>query len=175
MNRTAPIRKTLLAALLLLACAQAARAQDSFPWEEYKSRTLAELIKRNGPDTLGVDRAVNEKLTILFSGDPQYSQVRVVYTGATRKLSPARKAHLEEWGQSLGVEPKVLALFDTEMLVTECSNEHWVAVQKQVLPHFEKELKKGDMVTLFLMFAGARKMEGNWNWFFLVNEFQAYK
>jgi hypothetical protein len=168
--------KTALAALaLLLACAVNARAQSEFPWEEYKARTFAEMVKRNAEGAAEADARNNNKVGVVISGDPQYSQVRVTYTGTTRKLSADRRAHLEDWGKTLGVKPEVLALYESEMLVLECAAEHWVPVQKQVLRHFERELKKGDPVTLYTMFAGGRKIDGSWNWFFLVNEFQAYR
>jgi len=167
--------RTLLAAAFILACGQAALAQGSFPWEEYKSRTLAELVKRNASEPPGLDPAVAGKTDIVFSADPQYSQVRVTYTGTTRKVPPARRAHLEEWGKVFGLKPEIVALYESEMLVVECATEQWVPVQRQVMLHFDKELKKGDMVTLYTMFAGGRKIEGSWNWFFLVNEFQAYR
>ncbi len=168
--------KTALAALaLLLSCGLHARAQSDFPWDKYQTRTFAEMSKGNAADAADADARTGNKTGIIFSGDPMYSQVRVTYTGATRKLAGARKTHLEEWGKSFGVEPRIVALFDAEMLVTECGVDYWLPVQSQVLPHFEKELKKGDPVTLFTMSAGGRKIEGSWNWFFLVNEFQAYR
>lgn len=168
--------KTALAAFaLLLALGLEARAQNDFPWDKYQTRTLAEMVKDGVADATESDGRNNGKTTILFSGDPLYSQVRVTYTGTTRKLAGAHKTHLEEWGKSFGVEPRIVALYDSEMLVTECGVEYWLPVQSQVLPHFEKELKKGDPVTLYTMYAGGRKIEGAWNWFFLVNEFQAYR
>jgi hypothetical protein len=168
--------KTALAAFaLLLACSLHVRAQSDFPWDKYQTRTFAEMVKRNAADAADGDARNDDKLSILFSGDPTYSQVRVTYTGATRKLAGAHKTHMEEWGKSFGVESRVVALFDTEMLVTECGLDYWLPVQSQVLPHFEKELKKGDPVTLYTMFAGGRKIDGRWDWFFLVNEFQAYR
>jgi hypothetical protein len=168
--------KTSLAAFaLLLAIGLQARAQTDFPWDKYRTRTLAEMVKGGVADAADSDTRTGNKTGILFSGDPLYSQVRVTYTGTTRKLAGARKTHLEEWGRSFGVESRIVALYDSEMLVTECGGEYWLPVQSQVLPHFEKELKKGDPVTLYTMYAGGRKIDGSWNWFFLVNEFQAYR
>jgi hypothetical protein len=169
------LKIALAAFALVVACAASAKAQSDFPWEEYKARTLAEVVKRNTEDVAAGNARNDGKVGVLMSGDPLYSRVRVTYTGTTRKLPPARKAHLEEWSKTFGVKPEILALFDTEMLVVECSAEHWLPVQRQTLPHFERELKKGDMVTLYTMFAGGRKIDGTWNWFFLVNEFQAYR
>ncbi|HKG12005.1 MAG TPA: hypothetical protein VKB12_01650 [Pyrinomonadaceae bacterium] len=169
------LKMTLAALALLLACGSVARAQGDSPWGEYRARTFAEVVRRNTDELAGRDASYRDKVGVVFSGDPLYSQVRVTYTGTTRKLTGPRKTHIEEWAGSFGVKPEVAALFESEMLVVECSNEHWVPVQKQVMAHFEKELKKGDPVTLFTMFAGGRKIEGGWNWFFLVNEFQAYR
>lgn len=169
------LRIALAAFALLVACAGGARAQGEFPWQEYRTRTLAEVVKQNTDDLAGRDAAYRDKTTVIFSADPQYSQVRVTYTGTTRKIVGARRTHVDEWAATFGLKQDIAALYESEMLVLECSTEHWVPVQKQVMSHFEKELKKGDPVTLFIMFAGGRKIEGTWNWIFLVNEFQAYR
>jgi hypothetical protein len=169
------LEAALFALFLLLACGAPARAQQEFPWEEYKARTFAEVVRRNNEELAAANARNDNKVAVIISADPLYSQVRVTYTGTTRKVAGERKAHLEDWAKSFSVKPEVLALFDTEMLFLECSSEHWVPVQKQVMRHFEKELKKGDPVTLYTMFAGGRKIEGSWHWFFLVNEFQAYR
>lgn len=61
---------------------------------------------------------------------------------------------------------------DTTQLFKECDNEYWIPVQKQVIPHFAKELKKGDMVSLFIVRVGGEKAKDRWDWLFIVNEFQ---
>ena len=165
----------LAAALFLLASGQPAHGQDEFPWEQYKARTLGEIIKQNMDEIAGRDAPSRDKVSIVFTGDSLPSRVRVTYTGTTRKIPPARKAHIDEWAKSFGVKPEMVALFEDEMLFLECSTEHWLPVQKQVVPYFEKELKKGDMVTLYTAFTGGRKIDGAWNWIFVVNEFQAYR
>jgi molybdopterin converting factor small subunit len=169
------LKIALAAFALLVACAGRARAQGQFPWQEYRTRTFAEVVKRNTDELAGRDAAYRDKATVIFSADPLHSQVRVAYTGTTRKVTGARRTHVDEWAATFGLKPEVAALYESEMLVVECSAEHWVPVQKQVMAHFEKELKKGDAVTLYAMFAGGRKIDGAWNWVFLVNEFQAYR
>lgn len=175
MKRQLFLSAAALALLLLSLQTARAQQQERFPWEEYMARTFGEIIKRNVETIEGRDAAYREKIDMIFSGDLMHSQMRVTYTGATRKIPAGRKEHLDAWAKSLGIKPEVVALFESEMLFLECSNEHWVPVQKQVIPHFEKELKKNDMVTLFTAFTGGRKIDGAWHWVFIVNEFQAYR
>ena len=163
------------AAFFLLAPGHTAHGQDVFPWEQYKARTLGEIIKQNVDEVAGRDAPARDKVSVVFPGDPLPSRVRVTYTGTTRKIPPAHKAHIDEWAKSFGLKPELIASFEDEVLFLECSTEHWLPVQKQVLPFFEKELKKGDMVTLYTAFTGGRKVDGAWNWIFVVNEFQAYR
>lgn len=68
---------------------------------------------------------------------------------------------------------EIVDLFETELLFKENGVEYWLPVQKQVIPYFAQELKKGDQVTLFLIWIGAYKNAGSWDWVFLVNEFEA--
>ena len=163
---------------LLLAGSQTVRAQqqqEGFPWHEYQTRTFGEVIRQNLEEIQGRDPSYRDKVAVVLPGNSLNSQVRVTYTGATRKIPAARKQHLDEWVKTFGLNPRIAALFESEVLFLECSTEHWVPVQKQVIPHFERELKKNDMVTLYTAFTGGRKVEGSWNWIFIVNEFQAYR
>jgi hypothetical protein len=58
------------------------------------------------------------------------------------------------------------------MLFLEGAAEHWLPVQKKLLPFFEKEVKKGEEVTLYAEWVGAKKIGGKWEWVFMVHEFQ---
>ncbi len=95
---------------LLLVSLQTARAQQEqrFPWEEYMARTFGEIIKRNVETIEGRDAAYREKIGMIFSGDLMHSQMRVTYTGATRKIPAGRKEHLDAWAKSLGIKPEVV-------------------------------------------------------------------
>ena len=46
-----------------------------------------------------------------------------------------------------------------------------IPVQKQVSSYFEKELKKGDVIDLYLVRAGGIRTAGRWDWMLLVEEF----
>jgi hypothetical protein len=76
------------------------------------------------------------------------------------------------WVEIFGVRPDILSLLEKELLIIECNSEYWIPVQKQLIPHFERELKSGDMVSLFIVRVGGEKANEKWEWLFLVNEFQ---
>jgi hypothetical protein len=153
-------------ALIFITIVSCGLAYGQNSWDSYKPRTLAEIIKLNSdPETL-------KKVDVIIPGDLFPSQVKVTYTGASRKISAARKDFINIWEKSHALTPELKGLFDDELLFIEGSVEHWLPVQKQVIPYFEKELQKGEQVTLFTVWAGAKKIEGKWNWIFFVNEFE---
>src|ERR1044071_9036642 len=98
---------------LLLTCAGRAGAQE-FPWQEYRTRTFAEMVKGNAADAAASDARNDGKTSVLFSGDPAYSQVRVTYTGTTRKVAGARRTHVDEWAATFGLKPEIAALYESE-------------------------------------------------------------
>jgi len=138
-------------------------------YERYVPRTLREIISSHSdPKTLN-------KTDVLMTGDTFPSRVKVTYTGSTRKVSPIKKQHLDMLVVSFDVDPTLIAKYETEMLFMEGPDEHWLPVQKDLIPFFEKELTKGEEVTLYAEWVGARKIDDKWEWVFIVNEFQKPK
>ena len=135
-------------------------------FERYKPRTLGEIIKAHS------DPQLLERTDMMLTGDTFPSRVKVIYMGTSRKITPARKQHLDMLVTSFNVEPEVISRYETEMLFIEGTEEHWLPIQKQLIPFFEKELKKGDVVVLYAEWVGAKKISGKWEWIFIVNEFQ---
>lgn len=148
---------------VLLACYGLANGQDT--WDRHKTRTLSEIVQQHS------DSETLKGSDAFFTGDEFPSQVRVTYTGSSRKVSTARQDHIASWTKTTGRSPEIGKLFDTEMLFIEGSVEYWLPVQRQVIPYFSKELKKGERVTLYTVWIGGYKCTGKWDWIFLVNEF----
>lgn len=65
-----------------------------------------------------------------------------------------------------------LKLYDTEFLFTETLIEYWLPIQNPLIQPLQEELKKGDEVTLYVSWVGARKESGKVDWVFFVNEFE---
>jgi tetratricopeptide (TPR) repeat protein len=159
--------KTLCMALFLIT--NYALAQD--PWESYKPRTLKQIIQQHESEL--VTERGQAKAVLIFSAEPFKSRVKVIYTGESRIVSAKRKELIVDWVKSFRYKPETADLFESELLFKEGSVEHWLPVQKQVIPYFAQELKKGDEVTLLLVWAGARRDPEQTDWVFLVNEFEA--
>lgn len=148
-------------------------AAQSFPYEEYTSRTLSELTELNA----GAVTELKGEKQMLVSSNPLYSRIRLKYVGASRPISADRMAMLKIWNESLGLKSNgkdidLTAILEKEFLFTECGREYWLPVQKQVSAFFPKELKEGQMVTLYLMVAGGYKFTDKWDYVFVVSEFQ---
>jgi hypothetical protein len=153
-------------------------AQD-FPFEEYQTRTLSELIAMDADTNVkDLEKTSGEKAKgqIIIHAKPFYSAVRVKYVGTIKALTQVEKEYLKLWQSSLGYPAEIPELYQNKYLFRECDKEYWIPVQKQVAAFFAKELKSGDMITLYLMYPGGIKSKptDSWNFLFLVNEFQKY-
>ena len=144
---------------------------QGFPYQEYKTRTLSELVEMDS-DVRKID--YEDKKGILIHAKPFYSAIRVEYTGKSRAISSEKMNLFKLWQGSLGVDAKILTLLENEYLFKECDKEYWIPVQKQVAAYFPKELKDGDRITLYLMAVGGVKVKDEWDFVFLISEFQKY-
>lgn len=141
-------------------------SQD-FDYSKYRPRTLAELSELNSPAPVK-----DEKKLVYISGNWFYSEVRMRYLGTSRPLTVATKEILSHWKTSFQIPDQTVALFKNEFLFRECDRDVWLPVQEQVSSYFAKELKPGDMVTLYLFLAGGIRTNGKMELLFLVNEFE---
>lgn len=170
-----PFHVTLLLALLLggnLAFGQdpagpgpkRARTPD-----DYKPRTLREVAAEgSGANSLG-----NKEESMIVHADILPSRVRVTYTGSTRPLPRSKKEVLGQWARLYAGFPEGYTRpYVTEMLFKEDGAEYWLAVRKESLRHFKRELKKGEAVSLYLIRVGAAKVPGGWESMLLVESFQ---
>ncbi len=157
-----------IAGLILLAGRVSAHAQDN--WDNYQPGTLKELLKRHGGLTESAETR-NARLHLLFT-DSFPTRVKVNYTGEKRAIPAKRKEFIDAWARSRALKQEIVDLFQEELLFKEDSTEYWLPVQKQVIPYFAEELKKGDTVELFLIVTGAKIESGVADWVFLVNEFK---
>lgn len=149
-------------------------AQD-FPYQEYKTRTLSELIAMD--DVEANKDFANGKGQMIIHTKPFYSAVRVKYIGTSKLVTKEEKDYLKLWQGTLGYPEEIPQMYENKYLFKECDKEYWIPVQKQVAAYFQKELKENDMITLYLMYPGGIKLKptDNWNFIFLVNEYQKYQ
>lgn len=142
---------------------------QGFPWDEFKPRTLKEIIALDADDV----KRYPDKNRLIIHADPLSSKVRMRYTGESRPIPSTRKEVLKLWTGSLQIDPKYLEGYENEFLFIEDKTDYWLPVQKKVIGYFDKELKKGDDVDLYLIrVGGIKQVKGEWDWLFLVEEFQ---
>lgn len=162
-----------LLASIAFCCAAQAQTND-FPYEKYKERTLAELVETGAsmPKTDDAGRQLQSP-DLILDADFHYSRTRVKYLGSSRPMSAQSKELLGLWQKSFSIAQNIVDLFADEYLFRECDKEYWIPVQKQVANYFAKELKPGDMVTLFLLRASGKRVKDTkeYNFLFLVSEF----
>ena len=151
--------------LAITICAAATLAQG-FPWEIFKPRTLQEVIT-------STTKAVRPDDSMFLAQNQFESKVEVVYTGQSRPIPKARKWFISTWFGMLRSEQKALAdHYQLEYLYKEGTNEHWLPTSKPITKYFDKELKPGDKMDLYLISIGAYRAEDKIDCVLLVEEFQ---
>lgn len=101
------------------------------------------------------------------------SKVEVVFTGQSRPISKARKTFITMWAGMLHADVKDYAdLYEREFLYKEGSDEYWLATESPITKYFDKELKPGDKMDLYLISIGAYRSKDDVDCVLLVEEFQ---
>lgn len=126
--------------------------------EDYRPRTLRELSTLV-PDIIAESPEykanADKELAIMVHADPLPSRVKVTYHATTRPLNEQKKIVIKNWANRFAGAPEFyMAPYETEVLFTEDGENYWLAVRKEFLPKFDRELKKGDVLELFLIKLG---------------------
>lgn len=154
----------LVLVLLLSTNNVAAQQPSEGTRDRYVPGKLSRVIKDHSDNaevrTKGVD----------VGSDPV--RVRVIYTGISRLIVPAKRRLIAFSMQSNGA-PEFAKKFATEFLFIEDGVEFWLPVQDVLIPYFGKELRKGQRVELFAEWIGLTYPERNSRGLhvFIVNEF----
>ena len=168
------ILRIFLISLFLWGTSMSICAQNDFPYEKYLPRTMGEIEELSVALQNSTPDANNPKTAgLIFDADFLYSHVRMKFMNKSRPVPAERKETLGFWQKTFSLDEKVIASYESEYLFRECAKDHWIPVQKPVSEYFPKELKEGDMVTLYLMRATGKRAKGSmtWDWIYLVSEF----
>ena len=154
--------RALTIAVLLCTTALA----QGFPWEAFKPRSLKEVISIT-------TKAVKPDDSMFFAQNQLESKVEVVFTGKSRPIIEARKTFINMWFGMLRSDQKKLAeLYEREYLYQEGEAEYWLPTSSPITKYFDKELKPGDKMDLYLISIGAYKGKEGIDCVLLVEEFQ---
>lgn len=125
--------------------------------DDYQLRTLKELSSLV-PETIASAPEYKDQakdLRIIVHAQLLPSRVKVTYDGNTRALHEAKKSLIKEWANRFAGAPEFYTRpYETEALFTENGEHFWLAVRNEFLPKFAQELKKGDVIELFLIKMG---------------------
>lgn len=158
------LRISLLLALFM-SCGMA--HGQGFPWDDFTPRTLKEIVSLESD----VDQRSPKEKTIVFHFNILSSKVRVIFQNSSRPISDTKKDLIRKWTKMMGNPESYANNYESEFLFTEDSVEYWLPVQKKVSSYFEKELKKGAAVDIYLVRAGGIRTNTKWDWMLLVEEF----
>jgi hypothetical protein len=160
-------RILILLFVLFSTCICAVAQQQDDPWAKYVPRKLSELIKASKTDDLQQEPGV-----AIFTGSTTI-KARMIYVGQSRPVPEDKKSLIKLWMQSNGFSEEHFQMLAEEFLFSEAGVEYWLPVQSVLIPHFKKEMRKGDSLDLFTAWIGVTFAEpGKRRPVFLVNEFE---
>jgi hypothetical protein len=157
------MRKLLI--IVIVACVAGVALAQDFPWDIFKARTLKEV-------TSITTKAVRPDDTMFLATTLLESKVEVTFTGKSRPILAARKGFIFAWTGTFGLQKDYAAHYETEYLYKEGKDEYWLATQAPITKYFDKELKPGDKMTLYLISIGAYRTDLDIDCVLLVEEYQ---
>jgi hypothetical protein len=144
--------------------------QNKDHWEDYEPRTLQSIIEMHRGNIVDLN---SRKKAILLTGDSFPSKVELVYAGESRPVSKPDKMLLSFWRKMLGNNAPPEDAFPKEFLFGEGSEKYWIVAQKPLIDALPKELKVGNVLTAYIVWIGAIKVDEQWEWLFAMNEFES--
>ncbi|HWN08196.1 MAG TPA: hypothetical protein VNO50_02795 [Pyrinomonadaceae bacterium] len=143
---------------------------------DYQLRMLKEIAELGAPIAAERDDERKGDASTLTHGNLLPSRVRVTFKGATRPALKIKKEVISYWSNKYAGAPQhYISAYTTEVLFSEAGINHWLVVNKRVVPRLKRELKKGRAVDLYLIRMGAYKIGDEWRWVLLVEDFAAVK
>jgi hypothetical protein len=141
--------------------------------EDYQARTLREYKDLLPPGFAADEQLKNnyQTLAIILHGDLLPSRVKATFQGTTRPLNERRNSLITRWARERAGAPEFYASYDAEALFTADGEDYWLAVRKESLPQIEQELKKGDIVELFLIKMGNIRIDNKMEPVILVEKY----
>lgn len=153
---------------VVFACLSATVHAQGFPWEIFKERTIKEVINITR-------KAVRPDDTMFLATNELESKMLVTFTGQSRPILKARKNFILWWVGTFGHPKEYADLYEREFLYKEGDDEYWLATEIPITKYFDKELKPGDKMTLYLISIGAYRTEKDFDCVLLVEEYQTQK
>ncbi len=154
-----------LAIIAIVACLGITALAQDFPWDIFKSRTLKEVMSIT-------TKAVRPDDSMFLATNQLESKVLATYTGQSRPIVEAHYNFICVWAGMLGHPKDYAQRYEREYLYKEGDDEYWLATQAPITRYFDKELKPGDKIELYLISIGAYRSKKDIECVLLVEEFQ---
>jgi hypothetical protein len=138
---------------------------QGFPWEIFKPRTLKEVTELT-------KKAFRPGDTMYFATNQLETKAEVVFTGKSRPITGPNKTFLSMWAGVYGRPKDYVAAYEREFFYKEGEDEYWLPTQEPVTKYFDKELKPGDKMMIYLISIGAHGVGKDIDCVLLVEEYQ---
>lgn len=78
------------------------------------------------------------------------------------------------FAKGFNIEPSYINVFEHEALFADNLDKYWIPVQKEWMNILREEVKKGEMVNLYIIVLGTYRLANSAEieWVMLVNDFQ---
>jgi hypothetical protein len=110
---------------------------------------------------------LNDSVYFFLADDEWALKVKVIYSDSVRKIDLKIKKVLTTWIEEVAKSQYPDSLLHTEILFYDHNKPIWIPVQESLIQFLKDEVSKGDIITLYVVIAGATKDRQ----VFLLNEF----
>lgn len=141
-------------------------------WERYVSSDLQALIETHS-QYMDFSKEIKMNINSLVVSLPY--RIKMEYQGEFRAISQEKKELLGYLAKSGLLNDFFINLFEAEMLVKDGSNFYWFPVQSILINSLKNEILKGAQINLYVMFAGTVWEADQFQWVFVLNEFEKIK
>jgi hypothetical protein len=168
--RLSRIKAAALAAALMGVLGSGPALAQSFPVQSFDALIASDLA------------LIQQQHRKLQTGDLFFNpnidnnaRSKATFTGQSRPLDDRKQAFIIAFASSSAGNQSYAGLYRREYLFRADGKDFWLPVQDQVAAYFAQELASGTPVVLYLRNAGGYRLAKDWDWVFLVEEFDGPK
>ena len=162
--------RTILIGLIAWLMTAPAFAQSAFPVQSFDQMVASDLAL-----IAQQKRKLNAGDLFFNPSIDNNARARATFTGQSRPLDDRRHAFIIAFASASAGNRDYADLYQREYLFRADGKDFWLPVQFQVATYFAQELSAGTPVTLYLRNAGGLRLAREWDWVFLVEEFEGPK
>lgn len=135
-----------------------------FNYESYKPYNLSDLLAfEKSSQKSNAEEGMQADVTMAFNARLDKFQLQVTYGDGYRPIRGAKRTFVDgickAFGKDFGFDKSYCDIYQKEIKIIYEDHAYWFPVQEQLVGYFKDEMKKGESMYIYVIYAGSAEGE----------------